>query len=92
MKWTKQHSLNAVAAKQRKRMAEPDFKNEVRTKIRMRRSKAKWQLQLRDLEHGDSLTVRLFRSPWPSQWIISDRAKNLTDLFKKLKLVINQAA
>ena len=35
MKWTKKHSLNAVAAKARKRMAGPDFGNESRRKIRM---------------------------------------------------------
>ena len=73
-------------------MIEPDFKNEVRTKIRLRQSKAKWCLQLRDLEHGHSLTVRLFKSPWQNQWIISGFKGNLSDLLQRIKLTINQAA
>lgn len=72
MRWTKSHSDNAVAAKARKRLAESDWKLEVRRKDLLRRSKAKWRLQIRDLEHGDSLTLLLYPLPWPARFVGSD--------------------
>jgi hypothetical protein len=75
MKWTVKHSRNAVAAKARKRMTEPDFKAEVQHRERCRRAKAKWRLQIRDLEHGDSLTLLLYRLPWPARFAGSDGAE-----------------
>ena len=35
-------------------------------------AKAKWRLQLRDLEHGDSLTLRLYKLPWPARYAGGD--------------------
>ena len=71
---TKKHSENLVAAKARKRMADPltELAKETRCKIRVRRARAKWRLQLRDLEHGDSLTLLLYRLPWQSRYADSD--------------------
>lgn len=53
-------------------MDEPDWEVEVRRKDLVRRSKAKWRLQIRDIEHGDSLTLLLYRLPWPARFIGSD--------------------
>ena len=61
-----------MKAKARKRMAEPDWKLEVRRKDLVRRAKAKWRLQIRDLEHGDSLTLLLYQLPWPARFVGSD--------------------
>jgi ribosomal protein L18 len=72
MRWTKRHSQNAVAAKARKRMAQPEIRREVQARIRVRRSRAKWMIQIRDLEHGDTLTIRLYRLPWPARYASSE--------------------
>ena len=72
MKWTQELSKKAVAAKARRRRMEPDWSKERSAKIRVRRSKAKWRLQLRDLEHGDSLTLRLYKLPWPARYVGCD--------------------
>lgn len=71
MNWTKEHSKNAVAAKSRLRLSPPDWTQVKRTrnKINVRRSKAKWRIQIRDLEHGDSLTLLLYRLPWPARYV-----------------------
>jgi len=75
MKWTKRHSRLAVAARARKRMSELDFKEEVQHRERCSRAKAKWRLQIRDLEHGDSLTLLLYQLPWPARFVGSDHAE-----------------
>ena len=71
---TKQHSLNCVAAKARRRLAAPvsDQTKQIRFKVRRHRAKAKWLIQVRDLEHGDSLTIRLYPLPWPARFAGSD--------------------
>ncbi len=93
MKWTKEHSRNSVAAKARKRMAEPDWKEKVRTKVLVRRAKAKWRLQVRDLEHGDSLTLLLYKLPWSARFSGSDgRQHSATGLGRFLSTLLTQAA
>jgi len=93
MKWTVNHSRNAVAAKARKRMTEPDFKIEVQHRERCRRAKAKWRLQIRDLEHGDSLTLLLYQLPWPARYAGSDgRQHSAAGLGRFLATLFTQAA
>jgi hypothetical protein len=72
MKWTQQHSENAVAAKRRKRMAKPDLSSERVRKIRTPRSKARFQITIRDLKIGDSLTLSLHSLPWRGRWFLKD--------------------
>ncbi len=69
MKLTQAHSKNAVAARALKRMEPPDFSQEVQTKIRVRRTIAKWTIQIRDRENGDSITISLHRLPWPARYV-----------------------
>lgn len=70
MKWTKAHSQNAVAAKARRRLtmaeAEPEASSR---KSYQPRSAAKWRIQVRDLERGDSLTLTLHCLPWPARFV-----------------------
>ncbi len=92
MKWTKQHSRNAVAAKARNRMAEPDWKLEVRKKLLIRRAKAKWRIQIRDLEHGDSVTLLLYQLPWPARFVGSDgKERSASGLGRSLTTLLVQA-
>ena len=72
MKWTKKHSLNAVAAKARKRMAGPDFGNESRRKIRMPRGRVRFTLTLEDHLIGDKMRLGLFALPWRGRFISTD--------------------
>jgi hypothetical protein len=92
MSWTKQHSQNAVAAKARRRMSPPPSAPEPRRYVPRPRPKAKWRLQLRDLEHGHSLTVHLYRTPWPGRWVHDAGGFPLGELFRRLKCAINEAA
>lgn len=93
MKWTREHSRRSVAAKARKRMTEPDFKDEVQHRERCRRAKAKWRLQIRDLEHGDSLTLLLYQLPWPARFVGSDGAEYLASkIGRSLATMLTQAA
>jgi hypothetical protein len=93
MKWNQRRSRLAVNAKARKRMIEPDFKDEVQHRERCRRAKAKWRLQIRDLEHGDSLTILLYRMPWPARFIGSDGAEySAAKLGRFMSMLLTQAA
>ena len=33
------------------------------------RGRAKWRVQVRDLEHGETLTLNLYRLPWPARYV-----------------------
>ncbi len=72
MIWTKRHSQNALAAKARKRMASIEVKPEKASRVFVPRVKAKYRLQIRDLEHGDSITITLYRLPWPARYVDGD--------------------
>ena len=72
MQWTKRHSQNAIAAKARKRMAEPDFSNETRRKIRMPRGRVRFTLTLEDHQIGDKLRLGLFALPWRGRFVSTD--------------------
>ena len=71
MMWSQKHSQNAVAAKARRRMtpAEPQPEPAAAPRLPHPRGRAKWRLHLRDLEHGDSLTLTLHRLPWPARYV-----------------------
>ncbi len=70
MNWTKRHSQNAVAAKSRRRVERAKREPEIEgIRLQRTRRRAKWRLQLRDLEHGDSLTLTLHRLPWPARYV-----------------------
>ena len=92
---TKQHAQNSVAAKERKRIerSTAPLPDEPKRYIPHPRSKAKWRLQLRDEENGDSFTLRFYRSPWPGRWVYSEaNIEGLDDLFQKLCVMLNNAA
>ena len=97
MKWTKSHSKNAVQAKARKRM-EPltdDQIAEIRRSarhVRSFRSKSKWRIQITDCEHRDSLTLNLYRLPWPGRYIDADhRELSASKVSKVVHLFLTQA-
>lgn len=74
-------------------MAEPDWKFEVRRKVLIGRAKAKWRIQIRDLEHGDSLTLLLYQLPWPARFSGSDgRQHSAAGLGRFLATLLTQAA
>ena len=92
---TPRHSANSVAAKERKRIerALAPLPDEPKRYIHHPRTKAKWRFQLRDLENGDSFTLRLYRSPWSGRWVYSEpNIEGLDDLFQKLRVMLNNAA
>lgn len=92
MRWTKKHSRNAVAAKARLRIERAGIvPKEVPFRGHQLRPKAKFSITLKDLEHRDSITLRLYRSPWPGQWICSE-GNGLNDALGRLKMVIHNAA
>jgi hypothetical protein len=72
MRWTKRHSVNAVAAKARKRMAEPDFSNEPRRKVRVPRGRIRFTLTLEDHQIGDKIRLGLFALPWRGRFVSTD--------------------
>lgn len=69
MKWSQQRSRNYVAAKARKRMAGAEW-SEPLGKCRVpRKTRARFTIQIRDNQIGDSLTMNLHASPWPNLWL-----------------------
>lgn len=72
MGWTLKHSANAVAAKARKRMAEPHFSDESRRKIRVPRGRIRFTLVLEDHRLKDKLRLGLFELPWTGRFISTD--------------------
>jgi hypothetical protein len=92
MSWNKELSKKAVAAKAKRRMTEPVWSKERPAKVRRRREKAKWRLQLRDLEHGDSLTLRLYQLPWPARYAGGDGRKySAAQIGKIVARILTQA-
>lgn len=69
MKWTKRHSENAVEARRRLRIARIELPDESNTAAQPRRRLARFTLQLRDNQRGDSLTLNLYALPRPNRWI-----------------------
>lgn len=61
----------AVAAKERKRVAEPQFE-EPHRKVRVPRTKARFRIQIQDFKLGDSLTLSLKQLPWRGRFISGD--------------------
>ena len=57
-------------------MEEPTFENERRRRIPHPRAKAKWRIQIRDEEHGDSLTLTLYRMPWPARYVDNENQEH----------------
>ena len=93
MIWTKRHSQNAVAAKARKRMAQRDPEKPPPVKVRVRRLKAKWTLSVRDEEHGDSFTLKLYRLPWKGRYVGSDhREHSANQLGRMVSVLLTHAA
>lgn len=93
MKWTQEHSQNAVAAKARRRLAVPDIKVERGGKVFKPRVRAKWRVQIRDLERGDSLTLRLYRLPWPARYVGCDgRDYSAAAVGKAVAVILREAA
>ena len=79
MSWTKQQSRNAVAAKARKQLAQGDLEyidlENSNFIVNIPRTKAKWRIQIRDLEFGDSLTLTLTKLHWKARYLDSDYQK-----------------
>ena len=40
------------------------------------RTRAKWRLQIRDLEYGESLTLSLSRLPWRGRYVDAERREH----------------
>jgi hypothetical protein len=57
-------------------MQEPTFEHERRLRIPHPRTKAKWRIQIRDEERGDSLTLTLYRLPWPARYVDSENQEH----------------
>jgi len=89
MKWTKQHSRNAVAARARKRMADEPAPDQWSGRVRVpRRSRARFTLQIRDHSVGDSLTLNLHRSPWPNRWLCEQGEFSSAKLGRSVTLIL----
>lgn len=92
MKWTKQHSQNAVAARARKRLesfnVESSTFNVQRSVPRPRRSRARFTLQIRDHAVGDSLTLNLHPAPWRNQWICEAGQFSSAHLGRAIALIL----
>lgn len=67
---TQRHAANCVAAKARLRIAraETAVALDRPSRLKVRRGRAKWRIQIRDLEYNDSLTLTLHRLPWPARY------------------------
>lgn len=92
MKWTQQHSRNAVAAKARKRMAPRPWIEPMGKATIPRKSRAAITIQIRDREIGDSLTLNLHRSPWPNHWSCMQGEYSTARIGEAVKHLLNAAA
>ena len=92
MRWTKRHSQNAVAAKARKRVERATAQIEAgpSRKVAMPRSKARFQLTIRDWKIGDSITLSLTPLPWRGRFVDSDRNKlNTAQICRMVQETLN---
>ena len=62
----------AAKAREAKRVAEPDFSNESRRKIRMPRGRVRFTLTLEDHQIGDKMRLGLFALPWRGRFVTTD--------------------
>ena len=94
MTWTERHSANAVAAKARRRIERSTAPLTSERPIRLGhlRGRAKWRLQIRDLEHGDSLTLTLHRLPWPASYVDAEGVRHSArSIGKVITTILTQA-
>ena len=97
MKWTQQHSRNAVAAKARHRLARAatDVFDSNKTGRRVpvpRKRRAVITIQIRDREIGDSLTLNLHRSPWRNHWFCEQGRYSTAQVAEAVRHIIQSAA
>ena len=94
MNWTKAHSQNAVVAKARKRIERAtNPPPETRRRLPHPRGRAKWRIQIRDLEHGDSITLTLHRLPWPARYVdMEGQQFSAAKLGKAIRVLLTQGA
>jgi hypothetical protein len=62
----------AVQAREKIRMAEPDFSGETRRKIRAPRGRVRFTLTLEDHQIGDKIRLGLFALPWRGRFVSTD--------------------
>lgn len=72
---TKRHSRNSIIAKARLRRARVPAVAPLPSRCPAPPRRAKWRIQIIDLEHGDSLTLTLHRLPWRARYIDSQGAE-----------------
>ena len=93
MNWTKAHSKNAVAAKARRRLANASAPEILPAASRVyvpRHARARFTLQIRDHEVGDSLTLRLYSSPWPNCYLTLDGQRSAAQIAKAIRLILTR--
>ena len=93
MKWTERHSRNAVAARARRRMAESGPSPErARRTFKPRQPRARFTIQIRDHQVGDSLTLNLHPTPWANRWICEQGQFSTAHLARAIALMLGGGA
>lgn len=91
--WTKRRSQNAVAAKRRRR--ERDVTEELEWPsahtYQPPRPWARLTLQIRDHRLGDSLTLKLYATPFANQWSTGSGQFSSAHLAKTVRLILQSA-
>lgn len=88
MKWNKRHAALAVAAKARKRLDQAEW-TEPAGKCRVpRKTRARFTIQIRDNQIGDSLTLNLHASPWPNLWLCEHGQFSSAKVGKAVTLIL----
>ncbi len=91
MKWTKQHSENAVAARACRRIEQAEAMPQAEPKRRLavpRKQRARFTIQIRDHAVGDSLTLNLHPAPWPNRWLCEQGQFSSARLGRAVTLIL----
>jgi len=70
--YTDRDRVLATKAREEKRMAEPDFSNDYRRKIKAPRGRVRFTLILEDHKIGDKMRLSLFELPWLGRFVSTD--------------------
>ena len=89
--WWRKHYAKLRAAKEMKRLSEPDFSQETNSSVPMPRIKARFRILIEDQQVGDRLQLKLYPTPFRGQFATGDGIRSVRQLERAFGHILRTA-
>jgi hypothetical protein len=89
--WWQNHYAKLRAAKERKRLADPDFSQETNPLVPIPRPKARFRILIEDQQVGDRLQIKLYPTPFRGQFATGDGIRSVRQLERAFGHILRTA-